>query len=140
MNAFNAAILDLANQNSQEVYQAQTPSNTTICAVCSEDLSKGNSRATPCINEGCSAQMRSKCFRKHRCPLLAGNKTALPNSKKRPIGMTSFLLSENEKCSTDLTISKSSPTVTPPRPQVQSTSTTMSNSEPLSSLSTQLVK
>ena len=59
------------------------------CSVCNGDLSKNNSKTVPCMNLGCSAQTHSKCFRKHICPYST-------TTRKKTIGMTSFLALDNE--------------------------------------------
>lgn len=90
IDLFNAALLDLAksrNETLQKNAEEINPKKFTICSVCSKDMA-GNSKIVPCPNAHCLAKMHTKCFRKHVC--------YPAESRKRPLGMTSFLSLETD--------------------------------------------
>ena len=69
---FNTTLKDLAGKRSHQSEQIQASSRgnpaSSYCGVCHGDLTKRNSKAVPCLNIGCVAQMHTKCFRRHSCP------------------------------------------------------------------------
>ena len=88
IDQFNIALIDLAQRKAEKIKgKSLQPSSNDHCAVCQGNLTKYNSKPVPCINLDCSSTMHTKCFRKHRC---------ITSSGKRPIEMTSFLVSDEE--------------------------------------------
>ena len=88
--AFNSALSDFGRRKAEKQCQGQQQLPSTLCSVCKGDLTKYNSKPVPCPNPGCAARMHSKCIRKHSCPFF------LTGTRKRSIGMTSFLSIEDE--------------------------------------------
>ena len=138
---FNSALLDLAKNRAEQGSNDYNQIQSSICAVCNRDLSKGNSKPVPCIQENCFAEMHTKCFRRHSCP----PKECQAPSRKRPIGMTSFLSVEQDEESHpyDLSTSSAKSTNIDEAPSLQvftatnlntSTSTTVSVSGPITSI------
>ena len=104
VDSFNSALTTLGLRRAGEQRQQNLQISSNRCSVCNGDLSKNNSKTVPCINLGCSAQTHSKCFRKHACPYST-------SSRKRNIGMTSFLALDDDS---PPTTSSQQPTISPP--------------------------
>ena len=89
VSAFNLALSNLGRESPCHQTQNQHQLLTNIYSVYTEDLSKKNSKAVPCINLGCSAKTHSICFKKHSCSFSTSSR------KRENIGMTSFLALQN---------------------------------------------
>ena len=94
--AFNTALSQLGRKRAEQQQQSQQQLPPNLCAVCSGDMLKHNSKAMPCPNLMCMARMHSKCFRKHNCPYSVFPAISGIGAKKRPLAMTSFITNDEE--------------------------------------------